>query len=353
MNGGRSSPGEQTLLGIVFAFDVESLGAEQAFLRAWQLWMERLDPAELRGAALYDGAIALPGLPLVTMIAVSGPAHVVSYVREAFAAPDLAAYPGIAPITHRFIEGAQLPRERLVLRGFVNDQRQFVARQEDIPLDVVAQHAEWGYSRPVAAPLPPSPPMPIPAPVDATAQETRALHAAPTEGATQVMMRLWQSSFRAGSPVSRHRRLFGIVGTILIIGSLGYLGMRLTLHLANAQATPTPTGGASGPNAVMVVAPLALRLPCAPGQQTQFTISNNGNTPLIWQSNGAQFEPPLSLSLVNDTIPAGDSEVISLTASEFIATTQRAQLIITSNGGTAQVQISLGGCPRATTTPHS
>ena len=140
---------------------------------------------------------------------------------------------------------------------------------------------------------------------------------------------------------AQRRRLFGIIGTILILGSLAYLGMRLTLHLANAQATPTPTSGA---NAVMVVAPLALRLPCTPGQQTQFTISNNGAQPLIWSSNGMQFDPPLSLSLLDDSIAPGNSETILLTTSEYVATPQVAHLTITSNGGTAGVVVAMGGC---------
>lgn len=277
MISGISSPEEQTFLGIVFAFDVESLGAEQAFLRAWQLWMERLDPAELHGVALYDGAIPLPGLPLITVIAISGPSHAVAYVREAFAAPDLAAYPGVAPITHRFIEGHALPRERLVLRGYINDHQQFVPRQEDLPLGDIARHAGWDYTRPstAPAPLPPRPAPPAP-PTDAAVQETHAMRSAPTEGATQVMFRLWQSSFRASQPTVSRRRILGIIGAVVLVGCLGAVGLHFATQQVHAQTTPTPTvphSNAAG--AVLIVAPLATHLAIiSNGGAVQVQISN-------------------------------------------------------------------------------
>jgi hypothetical protein len=339
---GGMPPHEQTLLGILFAFDIESLGPEQAFLRAWQLLMERLDPAELRGAALYDGALALPGLPLITVIAISGPQSVIRYVHEAFAAPDLAAYPGIAPIAHRFLEGSQLPRERLIVRGFIDDGGRFMPRNEAVPLAEVARHAGWQYG---VAPTPPVPPRPAPTPPpDPAVQATRAMHAARTDGATQVMLRLWQSSFR---------RIFAIVGTALIMGSLAFLGLRWTAHLAGASGAthPTPpatrTHSAVGP--LLVVAPLALQVACTPGHLSQFTISNNGTRDLTWSSNGADFEPPLSLSAVGGTIGPGKSQIIMLTASTWVIPPQTATLTLTSNGGTANILLAIGGCQ--TTTP--
>ncbi len=352
-------PRDQTLLGVVFAFDVESLGPEQAFIRAWQLWMERLDAAELRGAALYDGALALPGLPLITVIAISGSPSAVNYVREAFAAPDLAAYPGIAPITHRFLEGMQLPRERLVLRGYVNDAGQFVSRHEGITLSEIARHAGWAYatSMPSSAPAPAPRPATAPAPpVDPAAQATRAMRASHTEGATQVMLRLFQSSFRAGNPIDRRRGLFALVGTLLILGSLGFLALRFSakLNAANDHKHPVATKPArshSSNGPLLVVAPLALRISCTPGHISQFTISNNGVQTLKWTSNGEDYDPPLSISAVSGTVAPGASEVVMLTASEYVVSPQTVPLVITSNGGTARVMLTLGNCPLPTPTP--
>jgi hypothetical protein len=351
MAGGMPSH-EQTLLGILFAFDIESLGPEQAFLRAWQLLMERLDPAELRGAALYDGALALPGLPLITVIAVSGPQAVIRYVHEAFAAPDLAAYPGIAPITHRFLEGAQLPRERLIVRGYLDDAGRFMPRNEAVPLAEVARHAGWHYGAPLvpSTPTPTQPPQD--APPDPAGQATRAMHAARTEGATQVMLRLWQSSFR-GTPPDRRRRIFAIAGTVLVVGSLAFLGLRWSAHLAGASGAthPTPTHAprthaTDGP--LLVVAPLALHLACTPGHLSQFTISNNGTSNLTWFSNGADFEPPLSLSAIHGTLGPGMSQTIMLTTSEWVVPPQTATLTLTSNGGMANVLLAIGGCQTPT-----
>jgi hypothetical protein len=364
MSGGMPSH-DQTLLGIVFAFDVESLGPEQAFVRAWQLWMERLDPAELRGAAMYDGALALPGLPLITVIAVSGTPAVVGYVADAFAAPDLAAYPGIAPLSHRFIEGAQLPRERLSLRGYVNDEGRFVARHEAIPLDEVARHAGWYYSPPTPPPAPPRPVVSPPA-VDPAVQATQAMRAPRNEGATQVMLRLWQTSFR-GKPTDRRRGAFTIAGVLLILGTLVFLGLRLSGQMAGASGAPRPTAthpahtAASGP--LLVVAPLSLRLSCTPGRLTRFTISNSGTASLVWSSNGADFEPPLSLSAVSGILASGASQSIMLTISQYVIPAETARLDLTSNGGTAQVLLAIGNCPlpptatpkprpQPTATPH-
>jgi hypothetical protein len=357
---GGTPPRDQTLLGVVFAFDVESLGPEQAFVRAWQLWMERLDAAELCGAALYDGALALPGLPLITVIAVSGPRATVGYVHDAFAAPDLAAYPGIAPITHRFIDGPQLPRERLVLRGYVSDEGQFVPRHEGIALGEIARHAGWAFGSPPPAatplPLPPRPAAPSVPAADLAVQATQALSASRTEGATQVMLRLWQSSFRAGPSTDRRRRIFALVGTLLILASLGFLALRFSAKLTEAsnQKHPVATKPAhsrttNGP--LLVVAPLALRIYCTPGRVAQFTISNNGLKPLTWSSNGADFDPPLSISAVNGTIAPGASEVVMLTASEYVVSPQTAHLAVTSNGGTAHVTLTIGNCALPTATP--
>lgn len=350
---GGMPPHEQTLLGILFAFDIESLGPEQAFLRAWQLLMERLDPAELRGAALYDGALALPGLPLITVIAVSGSQAVIRYVHEAFAAPDLAAYPGIAPISHRFLEGTQLPRERLIVRGFVDDAGRFIPRNEAVPLAEVARHAGWQHGA-----APPSTTLPRPAPEpppDPAVQATRAMHAARTDGATHVMLRLWQPSFR-GVPSDRRRRIIAIAGTLLVVGSLAFLGLRWSAHLAGASGAthPTPTHAtrthpADGP--LLVVAPLELQIACPPGHLSQFTISNNGTRTLAWSSNGADFEPPLSLSAVSGTLAPGKSQVVMLTASVWVIPPQTATLTLTSNGGTANILIAIGGCETATPAP--
>jgi hypothetical protein len=353
-----ATPTDQTLLGIVFAFDVESLGPEQAFIRAWQLWMERLDPAEMRGVAIYDGALPLPGLPLITVIAVSGPSHAVAYVREAFAAPDLAAYPGIAPLSHRFIDGLDLPRERLVLRGYINDLHQFVPQQEAIPLFDIARHAGWPVAKSTDQQAQSPPPERPRAPVaDAAGQETRALQTARTDGATQVMMRLWQSSFRAEGPAVNRWRLYAIIGLVVIVGSLGLLGMRIAAQLRAPRATPTPTGQQTTPlthstNAILVAAPLTVRVPCTPGETTRFTLSNNGAAPLIWSSNGAQFDPPLAFSVMSDTLAANASETIVLTTREYVTTSQVARLNITSNGGTTQILIMMGACRAPTATPQ-
>ncbi|HKD74080.1 MAG TPA: hypothetical protein VKB76_01240, partial [Ktedonobacterales bacterium] len=138
-----SAHADQTMLGVVF--NSEKLDMEQAATRAWQLWMQRLDPEEMRGAALYSGAMIFAGGRPVYVIAVSGASAIIQYVRAAFAAPDLLAYPGIAPISQRFVEAHEMPREQLGLRGYISTQGQFrpVDPQEGMEEDA---GAGWGYA---------------------------------------------------------------------------------------------------------------------------------------------------------------------------------------------------------------
>jgi hypothetical protein len=344
MGSPREAP---TVIGIVFAFDVAALGQEVAFARAWQLWMERLDPAEMRGAAVYDGAITLPGLPPVPVIAASGPASVVAYVRDAFAAPDLATYRGIAPLPQRFIEANALPRERLQLRGYVNARGQFMPQSDAGGLHEIARQAEWDVIPSNAAPV-------------ADPQATRAMESPPrTDGATRVMMRLWRSSFSQKASTTRRRVIFGIIGAVVIVGGLGFIGSRFMSHLtlAGTTAAPTPTAtldGATGP--LMVVAPLALTLPCTPGQTATFSISNNGAEPLIWHSDAAQYEPPLAFSAVSGTITARDVQVVLVSTSDVSTVPSTIAITLTSNGGQATVSLDFGGCatiaPTATAAPR-
>jgi hypothetical protein len=346
-SGNGTAPGEGTLLGVVFAFDVESLGPEYAFTRAWQLWMERLEAGELHRAALYDGALSLPGLPLITVIAISAAAPTIAYVREAFAAPDLAAFQGIAPLSHRFLDAPQLPRERLVLRGYVSDDGQFRPMQEDIPLRAIASHAGW--------PLEGAKPEPaietlvttdLPATRgDPTSQATHMIHAAPPiEGATHVMMRLWKPTFRPDPASDQRRRLAAIIGAVIVLLALAIVATRVSAGIAGRQALPTATLPGTTPGA-LVVAPLTLRLPCVPGQLTQFTINDNGPARLIWASNAATFEPPLSFSDVSGTLAPGDAQVVTVTTSETITDAHTTQLQLTSDNGSATITLIFGGCP--------
>ncbi len=344
-NGAASDEG--TLLGVVFAFDVESLGPEYAFTRAWQLWMERLDAGELRRAALYDGALSLPGLPLITVIAISAAAPTIAYVREAFAAPDLAAYQGIAPLSHRFLDAPHLPRERLVLRGYISESGQFQPTQEDIPLRAIAEHAGWPLHAVTAGPpaqMPTS--APTAPPLDPTSQATHMIRAVPaTDGATQVMLRLWKPTFRPDPSADQRRRLMGIIGAVIVLLALAIVATRVSASLAGRQATPTATPPATPPGA-LVVAPLTLRLPCTPGQLTQFTINDSGTARLDWASNAASFEPPLSFSDVNGTLAPGDAQVVTVTTSEAVIDAHTAQLQVNSANGSATITLVFGGCPR-------
>ncbi len=348
-SGNGIAMGEGTLLGVVFAFDVESLGPEYAFTRAWQLWMERLDTSELRRAALYDGALALPGLPLITVIAISAAAPTIAYVREAFAAPDLATFQGIAPLSHRFLDAAQIPRERLVLRGYVSEAGQFLPTQEDIPLRAIADHAGWPLQSPESASQVAKPPPsgPTNVTIDPASQATHMIHAVPpTEGATHVMMRLWKPTFRPDPSADQRRRVVGVIGAVVVLLALAIVATRVSAGFAGHGATPTATPPGNTVSA-LVVAPLTLRLPCVPGQLTQFTINDNGPALLTWASNAASFEPPLSFSDVNGTLAPGDAQIVTVTTSEVISDAHTSQLQVTSDNGTAIITLIFGGCPTA------
>lgn len=337
---------EASILGVVF--DAEPLGAERARFRAWQMWMERLDPAEMRNAALYDGALLLQGNHQIVVIAVSGSPAVIAYVRDAFAAPDLAAFTGIAPISHRFLDEQSLPRERLVLRGYINDQHAFVAQQDEGHLIAIARHAEWLVVDPPAPPVAPAAPSRPAAmsPEQMARVETVTMQATKLDGATQVMMRLWRVSSSSRRAADRRRRvLFGTLGTALILLAVGIIVFKFATQLQarglNKHPTVTPAKNA----VLMVVAPLSLQIPCQPGSPDQFIISNNGTGDFTWTSNGTRFAPLLAMSAANGTLAGGDSQVVIVTASQRISAKHVATLLITdSSGGTARVTLNYGGC---------
>lgn len=353
-SGDRVQRPDEGMLGIIF--DAEAYGHERGARRAWQMWMERLDPSELRGSAFYEGALLFAGNHPVVMLAISAPPRVIAYVRDAFAAPDLAAFSGIAPINVRFVEGADVPRERLTLRGFINQQGKFAAQPDALHLVDIARYADWPYVAPLS---PPSAPIERARynvdPYDIEQEETRAVQATRLEGATQVMLRLWRSSYNPGSRSDRRRRLtFAVVGIVLIASSLGWLAFRL----AKASQIPiqvpgvvhaTHTSVAVGP--LMVVAPLEVRVPCQPGQTAQFTISNNGATSLVWTSDAAQYSPPLVLNNLKGSVSDGDSQVVQVTTSEYVVSQQLITISLMSNGGDARVAFTLGGCVVPTVPP--
>lgn len=360
--------GEGTMIGVVF--NAEGLDVAGAASRAWHLWMQRLDPHELRGTALYDGATLHAGDHHVYIIAISGSAQVVRYVRDAFAAPDLLAFPGVAPISHRFIAANELPRQDMELRGYIGNGGELQPLRHDRQLAKNAQRASWAYapppesesltpSRPNASQTPsrPNPAslphMPAYRPEPAH-EPTTMLQAAPLDGATQVMLRLWKPSFSANDRNTTSRgRILAIIGTLLILGSFALIGLRFAGKTQGQSlpvtATATPSRPSNGPE--MIVAPLALRAPCVPGSQGEFTISNNGNQPLNWQSNGAQFEPPLSLHAISGTVNPGNTQTVSFTTDELVITQSVDTLNITSDGGQANVAITIGGCTAPTATP--
>lgn len=337
---------EASILGVVF--DAEPLGAERARFRAWQMWMERLDPAEMRNAALYDGALLLQGNHQIVVIAVSGSPTVIAYVRDAFAAPDLAAFTGIAPISHRFLDEQSLPRERLALRGYINDRHAFVVQHEEGHLTAIARHAEWLIADP------PSPNV-APAPLSRSAAmsseqmtrvETVTMHATKLDGATQVMMRLWRVSPASRRTADKRRRIiFGAIGTMLILIAIGIVVLKfatqLQAHGLNKHPTVTPAKNA----VLMVVAPLSLHIPCQPGSPDQFTISNNGGADFTWSSNGAHFAPLLAMSAVTGSVAVGDSQIVVITTNEPIAAKHVDTLMITASSGiTARLTLTYGGC---------
>jgi hypothetical protein len=324
---------DQTMLGVVF--NGEKLSMEQAAARAWQLWMQRLDPSEMRGTALYSGAMIFAGGRPVYIIAVSGSPAVIQYIRAAFAAPDLLAYPGIAPISLRFVEAHEMPREQLRLRGYINAQGQFRSIDQLDRMEENAAGAGWSYERRH------NPPPRTLISTDFEREATSIFQAQRLDGATQIMLRLWKRSGDAPPRTDRGRRiLFAVIGTMLILTSIGLLAFYLAGRTLgqNSPTTPRPQAPA------LVVAPLTLRADCTPGMLEQFTISNNGTQPLIWSSNAAQFEPPLSLSAIGGTIDPGGSEVVQFTTSNYVIPTSIDIIDLTSNGGTAKIAITVGGC---------
>lgn len=353
----RPATNDQSLLGI--AFDAEALGRDQASARAWQMWMERLDPQEMRGAAFYDGAVQVAGGRRGWIIAVSGSPECVAYARDAFSAPDLAAFPGIVATRQRFIAAADLPRERLALRAYVDDRGRLVPQSaDDTELVALALRAQW----PTAAASQPLAPRPAPPPRPRAAagpDETLALRAAPLDGATNTELRIWKPTRTVYAQLDRRRRfLLGALGTVLILAAVALVGARaLALHpLVQAQGRPTPTrtGGSVAPGVVatittlavpvMVVAPLTIRTPCAAGRTVQFTISNNGAADLQWSSNLGQFTPRIAANTISGTIPPGNSQVVLITTQEVVRQQETVLIAIISNGGSAQVSLTIGGC---------
>ncbi|HKD76686.1 MAG TPA: hypothetical protein VKB76_14375, partial [Ktedonobacterales bacterium] len=302
---------------------------------AWQLWMQRLDPAEMRSSALYSGAMIFAGGHPVYVIAVSGAPAIIQYVRAAFAAPDLLAYPGIAPISQRFVEAQEMPREQLGLRGYISAQGQFrpIDRQEGMEED--ASGAGWNYE---GRHTPPSGAF---VSANLEREATSTFQAQRLDGATRIMLRLWNPSHATPPRNDRGRRiLFAVIGTVLILASIGLLASYLAGRTLGQSSPTTPQQQAPA----LVVAPLALRASCTPGILAQFTISNNGTQSLIWSSNAAQFEPPLSFSAISGTIDPGGSEIVQFTTSDYVVTTSTDIINLTSNGGTAKITITVGGC---------
>ena len=340
--GGRES---ETIVGI--AFDADELGLEKAELRAWQMLMERLDPQELRGSALYHGPVLLPSGKHQLIVAISGPQNSVTYVRNAFSAPDLVAFPGMLPIAQRIINANDLPREYLSLVGYINDRGALLLTDWKTELVPLAQHARWQLSN-HSQPLPN---LSLLAPEsDNQPEHTHSLRVARTDGATQTNMRTFQRTNRE-RPLARRRLVFALIGTLLILISLGIVASRIIarqLLAKDLNHTPTvtqPTAPPTAiPQAILVVAPLNLKVPCQVGHTTQFIISNNGTADLEWSSNGALFAPRLQLTQTSGTIPPGDSLSIQVGLGQVVKNPQQVVLVIQSNGGTLQITATLGVC---------
>ncbi len=338
---------EQTMLGVVF--DAEAFGVARAAASAWQMWMERLDPAELRGVALYDGMMALAGGHQIVIIAISGPTAAVAYAHDAFAAPDLLAFTGIAPIAHRFIDSDSLPREQLTTRGYINTLGQFATTDQQSPLLDIARHAEWPIA-PVIEPRPasraPTPPPHIPEAIDSG--HTLRMQAMNLEGATRVMLRLWRNPSIADVQARRRRQiLIRSVGAAVGIIVAVLAGFWVVAQITDAHGRTST----SSPPSVFVV-PQSVRVPCAPGELTQFTISNNSTTASVtWSSNGLTFDPPLSLSATSGVIPLSDAQVVQLTTTSYVVPAQTVTIIVTVAGSSIPVAVTYGGCPPLTSQP--
>ncbi len=341
----------RNLLGI--AFNADGLDLEQAEERAWQMWMERLDPQELRGSAFYDGPVLLPNGKRALIIAISGPRAAVAYVRDAFAAPNLAAYPGMLPVPLRLIDSNDLPRERLELVAYIDAQGALLATTEDTLLHNLAQHAHWPVSQTTPQALPRVPQRL--AQTEVSGDATRAMQALRLDGATEVQLRIWKPSYRSRQH-PRQRLLFALLGTMLILVSAGIIAARFLPQTSLAKGlpiSPTATMTATAVSAfapanvaapIMVVAPLTLKISCVPGKYSQFIISNNGTLALSWTSNGMLFAPRLTISAINGQIPPGASQVIQVTLGQSIKTGELITLVIQSNGGTARIGLTLSNC---------
>jgi hypothetical protein len=347
MKSEASSLFNSTLLGIVFdagdlTDDSPDMRTQKALIRAWQIWMGRLDSQELRGAALYDGPWQFKGGRLGVVVAISGSPQVIRYVHAAFSAPDLNSFPGMAPSNQRFVFEDELPREHIHIRGYLSQEGAWLAQDPTSPLNAVAQQAGWQVqSLPVNPP--PSRPIvqqpPVPLNSDVTAVETQMMKTVEVEGATQVMLRLWKSSFdpkRANA--DRRRMIVGLVGVALILISIGFIGLRvMAKDNGNTQSPPVH-------QASMVVTPLQLNAPCEPGQTSEFTVHNNGDVPLNWSSNGALFSPILSFITLSGTVEPNGTQTVYFTTTQYLTIPSTDTLDITSNGGTAHMQITVGAC---------
>lgn len=344
----RSPTHNTTILGVVFS--AAGVTTDQALVRAWQMWMERLDPTELRGTTLYDSVVHFANGQSAIIIAISGKPASIAYVQEAFAAPDLLAFPGIAPINQRFIIGQALPREQLVLRGHIDNQHRLLIHDAHSLLMSIISLTDWTYAlaptpvRPFTQPVAP-PPMDIPE------EATRAFQATRLDGATQVMFRLWRPPNIAlvqDSSARRRRVLFGLIGTAVILLTVGLITFQVYGKNTSKVTTPPaiiPTSTTAPGVAMIAVAPLAIHADCTPGKVQQFTINNTGTAPLAWSSNGASLQPALSFSAIAGTLQIGESQTILLTTTQSIYQAKTVELTITSNGGNTQITITLGNCP--------
>lgn len=130
--------------GIGVVFDIEELGGGFYGFRAWELFMQNLDPTRLPTTILVDGdtAATLYGNSNEYCIGIYGMMFDPEYVREIFETLD---DPGLAPVHRRFIEKPALDQQPLVIRGNIDALGRLVTKHWDRTDHELCREAGWSY----------------------------------------------------------------------------------------------------------------------------------------------------------------------------------------------------------------
>lgn len=332
-----------TILGIIF--EAQQYAHEYAVMQAWQIWMERLDPAELHGSAIYEGLLYFADGTTVIILVVSGSPASIHYVRDAFSAPDIAAFPGLLPMSQRFIPNTLLPREQLTLIGYITKEGFFKVEVERPYLADLAQLAGWSISTVPKQAQQALQTVQSRSTADIAIESTRQLQSVQLDGATQYMLRLWKTSYRHTTKHHSKQRtvIIILISLAVVFLTLGILAFSMLSRTKATNNAPT-----------FSISEQPVRIPCDGNRYTQFIITNTSSTSLVWSNNGIALPSDIIMNPQQGIIPPHSSQIVILSNRSLIVnadglqTTQTARhytIQIQTQTQTAPVDIVYGGCP--------